>query len=175
MSNNVELNSVLPVKLLLERKNHDHLANVLLDLLYTPGSPGPYLRTDKVEDRNSKPMKLARQTKIELREINEDCSIRSARLGLRNKTVKPREDSWQMRDHFRQSNDSNFLRVNQQLAAVGAHLLAAHAEERGPRRKLTQGVNELRAVGVARSLSRREQKIHARLILQTLPKFPKSP
>src|SRR6266481_2653312 len=105
MSNIRDFNSVLAVKLLLERKDHDHLANVFFDLLYPSSPPRPYLRTDKVEDRNSKLMKFARQTKIEFGKINEKGSVRPARLGFSHKTVKSREDPGQMRDHLGQSDD----------------------------------------------------------------------
>src|SRR6266481_1461488 len=136
MSNIRDFNSVLAVKLLLERKDHDHLANVFFDLLYPSSPPRPYLRTDKVEDRNSKLMKFARQTKIEFGKINENGSVRPALLRFGNELVEPSKDSRQMRDHFRQPNDRDFLSVNQQLAAGNAHRFATHTEERRSRRKL---------------------------------------
>src|SRR5260370_33057003 len=102
-------NSVLSGELLFEREDHDHFANVLLDLLDASGAPGPYLRTDKIEDRDVQFIKLTCQTKIKLWEINQNSGVRLAFCGFRHELMKAAIDSRQMGHNFSEANDCDFL------------------------------------------------------------------
>src|SRR5258708_34919854 len=112
MANIRDFDSVFPVELLLERKDHNHFADVLLDLLDSSGEPGPYLRADKIEDRNVQLMKLAGKTKIKFREINQDGGVRLALCSFRHELVKAAIDSRQMSHNFSEANDRDFFGVD---------------------------------------------------------------
>src|SRR5947209_15276047 len=136
MADIADVNFVLPVKLLLERKNHDHLADIFLDLLHPARAPGPYLRADEVKHRNAQPVQLARQTQVEVREVNEHGSIRLAPRGFRHQMLEAPPDIRQVLHYFHQSDHRDLISMYQQLAAGSSHLFAAHAEEACAGRKL---------------------------------------
>ena len=106
-------------------------------------------------------MKLTRQTKIKFREINQNGSVRFAPGCLRHEALKAAIDSRQMGHDFSESNDGDFLSIDQQVASISTHFLAAHAKEGGIWRKLAQRFDELSAVCIARSFAGGKQKIHA--------------
>src|SRR5258708_6265590 len=141
--------SVAAVELAFEREDHDHFADVSLDLLHASWAPGPNLRADEIENRNSKPVELARQAQIEVREVDQDGSVGPAPCRLFDQAMELLSNMRQVRDHLDQPDHCHFFGVDQQLAAGGAHFFSAHAEEPGSRRKLRKRVDELRAVGVA--------------------------
>src|ERR1044071_10316796 len=78
MADIADFDAVARIEFLLERDDHDHLANIFFDLLYAAGAPGPYLRADKIEDGNAQAMQLARQAQVEVREVDQDGSVRLA-------------------------------------------------------------------------------------------------
>src|SRR5579859_7495194 len=88
MSNIADFDAVLAVELLLEREDHDHLADIFLDLLDAAGTPGPYLRADEVENGNAQAVQLARQTQVEVREIEQDGGVRLAPSGFGNQMLE---------------------------------------------------------------------------------------
>ncbi len=124
-----DIDSVLLIEILLERKDHNHLADVLPDLLDPSGTPGPHLRADKIKNGNAKAVQLARQPQVEVRKINEDGRVRLALSGFYHQMVETAADARQMRQDLYQSHHGDFIGVDQQIAACGAHLLSAHAEE----------------------------------------------
>src|SRR5258708_567623 len=129
MADVADLDSVPPVELLLEREDHDHLADVLPDLLYPSGAPRPDLRADEIKNRNAQPIEIARQPQVEVREVDEHGGVGLAPRGFRHQMLEAPSDIGKMFYHLHQSNHRNFIGVDQQLASGSAHLLAAHAEE----------------------------------------------
>src|SRR6478672_3750936 len=148
MAHITHLNAVSRIKLLLKRKDHNHLADIFFDLVHASCPPGPYLRADKVEDRNAQAMQLARQPQVEIREIDQDGCIGLALCGFRHQMLESAANVRQVPDHLHQSDYGNLIRVDEQFGAGSTHLLSAHAEESRTRRKVAQSFNELRAVGV---------------------------
>src|SRR5262245_60970184 len=124
-----DVHSVFAVKLLLEGKDHDHLADVHLDLLHAPATPRPDLRADKIENRNTEAVELARQTEVEVREVDEHGCVGLAPCSFCDHALESPADIRQMLNDFRQSNDRDVSRVDQQLATGSMHLVSAHAEE----------------------------------------------
>src|SRR5579884_146225 len=94
------LYSVPPVKLLLKGKDHNHFANIFLYLLYPPGTPSPYLRTDKIEDRNAKLVQLARKQQIKIRKIDQHRGIRLAPGRLSHQMLEAPANIRQVRQHL---------------------------------------------------------------------------
>src|ERR1051326_3464768 len=128
MSNIADLNAVAAIKLLLKGKDHDHLADIFLDLLHASGAPGPYLRADKVEHRNAPPMQLACQPQVEVREVDQDGGVGLALRSFGHQMLEAAADVRQVFDHFNQPDDGDIFRIDQQLAAGGTHLFSAHAK-----------------------------------------------
>src|SRR5258707_13157868 len=93
MSNVADLDAVPAVKLLLKGKDHDHLANVFLDLLYAAGTPGPDLRADEIEHGNAQAMQLSRQSQVEVREVDQDGCVRLAARRFRDQVLESAADS----------------------------------------------------------------------------------
>src|SRR5437764_6368773 len=50
MSDIADINSMLPVEVLLKRKDHNHLADIFADLLHSAGTPSPDMRDYKIEN-----------------------------------------------------------------------------------------------------------------------------
>src|SRR2546430_11028040 len=82
MADITRLQPMPAIKLLLKRKDHDHLADIFFDLLYASGAPGPYLRADEVESGNAQAMQFARQAQVEIGEVDEYSRVRLAPRGF---------------------------------------------------------------------------------------------
>src|SRR5947209_8673379 len=157
MTHVAHFNAMGFIKVLLKGKDHDHLANVLLYLLHAPRTPGPHLRADKIKHRDTKLVKLTRQSQIEIRKIDEDSGVRPAPLRLLDQAMKLPADIRKMRDNFHQSDHRDFFRMDKKFASFSLHLLPAHAEAGSVRGQLMERFNELCAVIVAGGLSGGEQ------------------
>src|SRR5256885_2164699 len=96
MANITDFDAVLRVKLLFEGEDHDHLADIFPDLLRASGAPGPYLRADKVEHRNSQAVQLACQTQIKVGEVYQDGRVGLAPRRFRYQMLEAPADSRQM-------------------------------------------------------------------------------
>src|ERR1700732_4649826 len=129
MANVADLDAVAAVKLLLKRKDHDHLADVFLDLLHASGAPGPDLWADKVENRNAQTVQFTRQTEVEVRKVDQDGCVGLAPRRFGNQMLEAPADSRQMRQNFHQTNPGDFIGMDQQLGASRTHLFSAHAKE----------------------------------------------
>src|SRR5258708_1820137 len=113
MANVADLDAVAPVELLLKGKDHDHLADIFLDLLHASGTPGPDLRADKVEDRNAQAVQFSGQTQVEVGEVNQDGGVRLAPRCFGNQMLKAAADSGQVRDHLYQPDNSDLMGMDQ--------------------------------------------------------------
>src|ERR1700731_679457 len=109
MANVADLDAVAAVKLLLKRKDHDHLADIFLDLLHAAGAPGPYLRADKIKHRNAQPVQFAGQAQVEVGEVNQDGGVRLTACSFRDQVLESATDSRQVRQHFHQPNHRNLI------------------------------------------------------------------
>src|SRR5579864_670218 len=124
-----DLHSVAAVEILLEGKDHNHLADVLTDLLDPAGTPRPHLRADKIKHRNLEPVKMPRQAQIEVREINEHCGLRPPLFRFVNDAPEFPANSRKMRDHLGQPYYGDLTGINQEFASGSAHSVAPHAEK----------------------------------------------
>src|SRR5882724_3849663 len=166
MSHVADLDAVPAVKLLLKGKDHDHLADIFLDLLHASGAPGPDLRADKVKNWNAQAVQSAGQAQVEVGEVDQDGCVRLAARCFGYQTLEAAADSRQVRDYLYQADHSNLIGVDQQFAAGSMHLLAAHSEEGRARRGLAQGVDQLCAVSITRGFAGGKEEIHEPTILQ---------
>jgi hypothetical protein len=149
MSHIADLNAVPRIKLLLKGEDHNHLADIFFDLLHSSGAPGPDLWTHKVEHRNAPAMQFTRQAQIEIREVDQDGGVRLAARGFGHQVLEAAANVRQVLYDLNQPDHGDIFGVDQQLAAGGAHLFSAHAEESGAGGKPAQRVNKLRTVGIA--------------------------
>jgi hypothetical protein len=124
----LHLDPVPAVELALKRKDDQHLAHVTPHQFEASSAPGPKLRADVVNDRDATAMKLARQAKVELREIDEHGGIWAAPVNFCEQAAELAVDARQVRHHFGQSQDGNVFGVDHNLATGGAQTLTAQPE-----------------------------------------------
>ena len=129
MPNKLSVDTAFAIELLLEREDDHHLAHVLPHEFDAPLPPGPQLRADVVDHRNAALVQLARQTKVEVGEIDKHGSVGLAPLGFGHHFVKQPEDARQMLHHFGQSDHGDLIGVDHQVASSLLHALAADAEK----------------------------------------------
>ena len=67
---------------------------------------------------------------MKARKIGEDRERRLAALGFGDQTAHGANQRWQMAENFRDAEDGDFGIIGDDINACGAHLRAAHAEER---------------------------------------------
>src|SRR5271157_4829298 len=125
----LRLDAALAIKLLLEREDHQHPADVVPHLLDSPLLPGPELRTDVVNDGNAALVKFAGEPQIEIGEVDEHRRIGPAPLRLAHHLAKAAIDGWNVLDDLDDADFGDLASVRQQLAAGRAHLLSSDAEE----------------------------------------------
>src|SRR5207237_756648 len=82
MSHILRIHAAVAIKLLLERKDHQHLLHVLPHQLDAALSPGPQLWANKIDDGNAPAVQCAGQSEVEIRKIYEDGDLRLAPIDL---------------------------------------------------------------------------------------------
>ena len=166
MADELRRNAALAIKLLFEGKDHQHLANVLAHALDAALLPRPQLRADVVDDGHAALVQLARQAQVEVGEVDEHGGVRTASLGFANHLAKAAIDRGNVLDDLDDADLGDLSRIDQQIAAGGAHLLAAHAEELDAGRRIglgdlpPQSLDQLCAVEFAGGFARRDQNSH---------------
>ena len=109
MSDIADVNSMLPVEVLLEGKDHNHLADIFADLLHPAGTPRPDLRAYKVKNRDTRFVKLTGQTQVEVRKINEDGGIGPTLFSFSHKLVEFFPNLREMSKDFSQAHHRHFI------------------------------------------------------------------
>ena len=112
MAHVAHLNAVPGIELLLKRKDHNHLADVFLDLLHASGAPRPNLRTDKIKNRDAQAMQFARQPQVEIREVDQDGCVRFAPRSFRHQMLEAAANVRQVPYDLNQSDYSNLIRMH---------------------------------------------------------------
>src|SRR5215472_9791792 len=117
------------VELLLEVKNAQRFGKTPADEIHTPGTPGPKLRANVIDIANAFGAQLAREAKMEAREVDEDGERGLAALRFIDQMAHGADERRQALEDFGDSHDGNFGVIGDDVDACGAHLWAAHTEE----------------------------------------------
>src|SRR5664280_1118161 len=166
MADKLRLNAALAVEALLERENHQHLANIFPHLLDATLLPRPELRADVVNDRYPALVQLARQAQIEIGEVDEHRGVWPSPFGLAHNFAEAAIDERNVLDDLDNADFGDLSRIHQKVATGGAHLVSANAEElqigrRSLVRELAaQSFHQLRAIKFAGGLSRGDEDTH---------------
>ncbi len=112
-------------------------------------------------------MKLARQPQVEVGKVDEHGRVGPAPFGLAHDLAKAAIDGRDVPDDLDDADFGDFSRVDQQLAAGLAHLLAANAKELDGsvaagllRGQTAQSLNQLCAIELAGSFAGGDQDSH---------------
>ena len=129
--------------------------------IHAPGPPCPELRANVINVSNAPGAQLARETQVEAGEVRQDGEGRATALGFVNEATHGAEQRRQTLEHFGDSDDGDFGLVSDDLDACGAHLRAAHAENRHVQ-ALLQRCREPRSVHVSGSFAGGEKERYGR-------------
>src|SRR5271157_852466 len=129
MPDELRFDAALAIKLLLEREDHQHPADVFTHAFNASLLPRPELRAHVVNDRHAALVQLAGEPQIEIWEVDEHRRIGPAPLRLAHHLAKAAIDGWNVLDDLYNADFGDLASVRQQLAAGRAHLLSADAEE----------------------------------------------
>ena len=129
MADKLRLHTVFAVKGLFKREDDQHLADKLLHQFDAVLLPGPQLRADKKDDGNTEAMKFPGEPEVNLREVNEDGDLRTARADGFLEFAEFAVDTGQMADHFRKAHDSHILRAHDAIHTGRGHAVPAHPEQ----------------------------------------------
>src|SRR5579862_7349808 len=129
MSDEGRVHPAIAIELLLEGKNHQSLVDVVTDQPHATLPPRPELRGDIVDRRDAAPLHLPRDAPVERRGIDDDSQIRLALVGFRDQSSIEPENLWQMTEDLRDADDSQVFRVDNGVAACGAHAVSTDAEK----------------------------------------------
>src|SRR5664280_395570 len=166
MADKLRLNAALAVEALLERENHQHLANVFPHLLDAALLPRPELRADIVNDGHAELVQLARQAQVEFGEVDEHRGVWPSPFGLAHHFAEAAIDERNVLDDLHDADFGDLSRIHQKVATGRAHLVSANAEElQIGRRSLTRELaarsfHELGAIELAGGLSRGDEDTH---------------
>src|SRR6266404_3211548 len=96
MSNVLGIHAILGIEFFFEREDDQHLADVSLDLLDASLSPCPQLRTDEIHNGDAAFVQLSRESKIEIRKVDQDSDFRLATIDFAQEFMKFAVDMGQM-------------------------------------------------------------------------------
>src|SRR6202162_3104067 len=129
MAHESRVHATLAIKLLLKRKNHQSLVDVVAQQAHASLSPSPELRRHIIDRRNAALFHLARDTPVERRGINNDGEVRLAFVRFFKQMPIESENLWQMAENLSDADDRKILGVDDSVADGGAHTISAHAKE----------------------------------------------
>src|ERR1700686_3037741 len=140
MADERRVHATLAIKLLLKRKNHQSLVDVVAQQAHASLSPSPELRRHIIDRRNPALFHLARDTPVERRRIDNDGEVRLALVRFFNQMPIEPENLWQMAKNLGDANDRKILGVDDSLASGSPHALPAHPKEFKPTLRVSSSV-----------------------------------
>src|SRR5437868_12921369 len=97
-------NATFAVKLLLERKDHQHFVDILAYQFDARRPPRPQLRADVVDHWNATLVEFLGETKVEVGKVDEHCDVGTATFCFTNHFAKSAIDAGQMFDDLSQTD-----------------------------------------------------------------------
>ena len=140
-----------------EGEDDEHAGDALLDPAETAALPGPELRADEVDDRDVEFFQLARETEVDVGEIDEDGDVGPPLPDGSHETAIGSIDTRHVTDDFSDSHMGDIFGADDAIKSRGFHLFAAEAEAGGVRMAVAQFGDELGAVVVAAGFAGREK------------------
>src|SRR5580704_11487547 len=140
------VDSAVTVELFFEWKYHQSFVDVVADQADASLTPCPELRRDIVDHWDAALLHLPRYAPVEGRRVDDDGEIGLALVGFFDQMSKQAVDLRQMTENFGDADDGEVFRVDDRVAAGGAHAVSADAEEIEVWIATAQGFDELRAV-----------------------------
>src|SRR3984885_10181688 len=131
MPNEGRIHSAIPVKLLLKREDNEGLVHVLAQQLHAPLPPGPELWTHVINDRNAALTHLPRHAPVEGRRVDNDGDVRMPLVGGANQFLVERENFRKMAEDFGNSDHSEILGVDDDIAPGSPHALSSRPKKAG--------------------------------------------
>src|ERR1700680_127857 len=129
MPHKTRVHSPLAIELLFKRKYNQRLVDVIAQQPHPSLTPGPELRRDVIDHRNTALLHLPGHAPVKRRRINHDGEIRFSLVGFEDQLAEESIDFRQMAKDFGDADYSEVFGVDHSLAARSSHLLSAHAEE----------------------------------------------
>src|SRR5215472_2414346 len=125
MADKFDVHTGLPIDLLFEWKNYEHLVNHALDLFDTAFAPCPDLGTDVVNHRCTRILDSLRKTKIEIGKIDQNCRRWSAIFDPLRQPAEDAVEDAERTVHFKGADNCRPADVARELNAGFMHPLAA--------------------------------------------------
>src|ERR1700686_5569295 len=132
MADESRVNPALAIKLLLKRKNHQSLVDVVAQQAHASLSPCPELRRHIIDRRNAALLHLTGNPPVERRGIDNDGEIRLALDRFFDQMPLEAENLREMAENLGDADNRKILAVDNSLAAGRPDGISAHAEELKP-------------------------------------------
>ncbi len=145
MADEGRVDSAVAIELFFEGKNHQRLVDVVAQQAHASLAPRPELRRDVVDHGNAALLHLPRHAPVEGGRVDDDGEIGLALVGFFDQMLEQAVDFWQMAENFGDADDGKIFRVDDGVAAGGAHALSADAEEFELRVRTAPGVQRARS------------------------------
>ncbi len=143
-----------------EREQAVEMIDHAADLRNATLPPGPDLRGNKIEDRDSETLQTLRHPQMEIGAIGQECRDRAVLFGIADQLAKFAVDSGQMRDHLGQSHYRQSGRVHYGTNAQSLQSWSCATVEIGAGQAGLQIANHTGGVQIARSLTGGHQELH---------------
>ncbi len=129
MPDESRIHAAVAIKLLLERKDHQRLVDVLAQELHPPLPPRPELRADVIDHRNAALAHLTGHAPVERGRVDHDRNIGPPLVRGANQFLVETEDFRKMAEDLGDADNGKVLRIDNDLATGGTHALAARPEK----------------------------------------------
>src|SRR5258708_3079012 len=129
MADERRIHPAITVELFLKGKYHQRFVDIVAQQAHASLTPRPELRRDVVHHRNTALLHLPRYTPVEGGRVDDDGEIGLAPVGFFDQLAVAGEDLGQVAENLGDADDGKIFRVDDGVAAGGAHALSADAEE----------------------------------------------
>ena len=150
MANEGRVDPMAPKIFFLERKDAKEMIDHAPQHPQSSLAPGPYLRSDVIENRHSLFSQLSGQAQVEIRRIGENSHGRTLVPSGASQEFEDSENARDMADDFEDPDHSDLFALDNRSDAACPQPFAGAAEELGVGKSLAKGFNQLGAVAVSR-------------------------
>src|SRR5580693_207301 len=146
MADKDSVHPAVSVELFFKGKNHQRFVDVVADEADAPLAPRPELRSAVVNHGNAALLHLPRYAPVEGGRVDHDGEIGLALVSFFDQMLEQPVYLWHVAEDFGDADYGKIFRVDDGVAAGGAHAVSADAEEFELRVAAAHGFDELSAV-----------------------------
>ena len=153
---------VLPVEILFEGEDDDHVIDIAGDLVHAPAMPRPHLRRDEIDDFEPDLSGAPRHPEVESGIVDQQNRVGPFLFDRGDEVAEDPPEHAEVQQHVEEPHEAEVSGVVEQIHALFSQKIAADAEDVKIGSELPELVDDAGGVQIARCLSCNHGDLHRR-------------